>query len=185
MILKLGLLMRYMAFLVALALSACDSSDNGTAAQTDEQAQSSATPSSEIGQTYTDANIAFVYPNTWEVRRTDQTGSILLTSQEPNEIGTTDACAVEFFSKPNTSLVELTLDYASNSLMQNPEPTISYTTVNEKEASRLLGYKQIGFSAAPAAVQIMYEKEQAVVFFCGTVDLDAEILLMFDSVVVQ
>jgi len=178
------LALRYSAFIALLAVTACDSSDqdDSSAMQTADE-EMSAPLDADAGITYSDANISFNYPDTWRITPNAETGEIVLTNQEANEIGTIDSCVISFFERPNETLVELTLAYAENTLLPDPAPTYTYLTVNNQEVSRVQGYMQVGFAAAPVLTQIMYENETAIPFFCATVDLDDDIKLMFDSAV--
>lgn len=186
--------MRYLILLAILALSACDSSDNtgdntrdqvdtSQMLSADEDMTTAATP--DVGITYSDANISFNFPESWRVTPDAERNEIYITTQKANEVGTLDGCFISFFERPNETLVELTLAYAENQLMPNPAPTITYLTVNNQEVSRIQGWKQVAFSAAPVLIQVMYENDIAAPFYCATIDLDDDIKLMFDSAVLQ
>lgn len=177
--------MRYLVLVTLLVLSACDSSENNTSSTDENEQGANPATDSAAGQLYSDANISFTYPDTWLATLNDQTQEVVLTTQEANELGTVDGCTINYFQRPNETLVELTLAYADNTLLPEPEPTFTYLTVNNQEVSRVQGFMQVGFAAAPVLTQIMYENETAAVFFCATVDLDDDIKLMFDSAVLQ
>jgi len=176
--------LRYLLLAAFVTLSGCDSSDeDNSSVMQNADDEMSAPLDADAGITYSDANISFNYPDTWSVIPNAETGEIVLTNQEANEAGTIDSCVISSFERPDQTLVELTLAYAENTLLPDPAPTFTYLTVNNQEVSRVQGFMQIGFAAAPVLTQIMYQNDTATTFFCATVDLDDDIKLMFDSAV--
>lgn len=172
----------YFAIAALLVVSGCDSSDQNDSSTMQNAEEDMSSPTDpDGGITYSDANISFNYPDTWRVALNADTQEIILSTEQVNELGAVDGCVINFFERPGETLVELTLAYAENTLLTDPAPTFTYLTVKSQEVSRVQGFMQVGFAAAPVLTQIMYENEQAVVFFCATVDMDNDIKLMFDS----
>ena len=163
---KIGLFLLSSVVLVACGGGGnSGTSDEGTVVQAQ-------TPASFVR--FADSRVQVFYPNNWVLETSSDIAAQFL-APERNALGGFDNCTLDYEFLPNSSLVEVTDGLLEIAVADNPEPSVSFLTVNGVPASRINGFAQLLQFTVPIKIQTMYRDSTGFVLICTAGDGNAQL----------
>ncbi len=133
---------------------------------------------------YIDSRVKLYYPVTWTLLYPTET-TVQFSKPETNEFGGNDNCTLSSGFTPESSLIEIVDDFIELTIANNPDPEISFLTVNGKPAARVTGNVQLFNVTAPTKSQIFYQDNTGFLLFCFGDTIDQESRVIMDSMSVR
>ena len=122
--------------------------------------------SNESVELYQDSFLRLNYPSDWVLNTDIEGTSATFISPELSDLGGNPNCNVGSIFLPGASLVILVDVALEEIFVDNPEPDISFLTVNGTSMARISGFAAIGSQLVDVTAQYAFEDDTVHQLLC-------------------
>lgn len=160
-------------------LASCGGGSGGSSNSDDGPVVVTSNQSVEI---YQDSFVRLTYPSDWTLDTSDPNVSALFRAPEMTAAGGNPSCNINSIFAPGVTLLDA-VDIGLEGFLEDPEPEVSFLTINGTAMARVSGLIDLPQSAITVEATIQYAQQDDTVhqLTCGAGVSQEETNLILDS----